>query len=114
MALGFGDAHGAGVTDGGKVFTWGVGAAGPEGQAPTGAAAVAAAAQPEQLAVLRGLEVKALACGAEVRGLQVRLLFPREQASTSVVNLWRRRSPRSRRFCAVLIAPACSTDVGVA
>lgn len=79
MALDFGDAHGAGVTDGGKVFTWGAGAAGPKGQAHDGAAAVAAAAQPEQLAVLRGLEVKALACGAEVRGLQVPLLFHRNK-----------------------------------
>lgn len=44
------------------MFTWGACAAGQSGAAPAGAAAD----QPKQLAVLRGLDVKALACGAEV------------------------------------------------
>lgn len=71
VGLAFGDAHGAGVTDAGRVFTWGDNIARQLGQdAPpaTVGAAAAGAGQPAELAVLRGLDVKLLSCGAQVRG----------------------------------------------
>lgn len=61
VGLAFGDAHGAGVTAGGRVFTWGGNAARQLGQDPP-----EPADQPAELAVLRGLDVKLLACGAQV------------------------------------------------
>ena len=70
MGLAFGDAHGAGVTDAGRVFTWGDNSARQLGQDATAVlvGAAAAAGQPAELAVLRGLDVKLLACGAQVGG----------------------------------------------
>ena len=70
VGLSFGDAHGAGVTDAGRVYTWGDNSARQLGQDATAVlvGAAAAAGQPAELAVLRGLDVKLLACGAQVGG----------------------------------------------
>lgn len=65
VGLAFGDAHGAGVTANGRVFTWGDNSVRQLGQdaPPT------AADQPTELAVLHGLDIKLLACGAQVSTL---------------------------------------------
>ena len=98
-ALAFGEAHGAGVTGAGRVFTWGANASGQLGQAPVGSSG-----RPEQLAVLRGLDVKALACGAEVGVPSHGGKMPRAVTGriSQQHNSWRDLLLLARPWCVVL------------